>query len=225
MPLLPASGQLSISQINAEFGRGNSLGNYKGVKYYLANNRRGYFPSGSNAYVDISAFYSKRATSPVTPGSWTRSEYGTYSFTVPMFNIMTITVTGAQGGQAGSNGYYFNGDNNGQVSEWGGPAYGGNGSAFGPYVSASGGSGGVTSSAGGQGGATSSLNWNVDSNSSLFNLYNQVISVTVGRGGGGGGGGMNKLWRTDLDPDRYVDWYRSGDGGEGAAGSVTISWT
>jgi hypothetical protein len=225
----PSSGPISISQINAEFGLGNNLGAYKGIKYYTPTNRRGYFASGSNAYLNASDFYNIRSTSPVTPSStpWVRSSNGTYTFTVPMFNILTVTVVGARGGQAGSNGYYFNGDDSGKVANYGTSGGPGGKSSFGIYASASGGPGGVTSGAGGTFGDSKTIVLNVDNNSEYFNLYNTNISAVVGNGGGHGTGGLNKLWvdATLTSNGYYKDWYKSSDNSDGSDGSVTISWT
>lgn len=58
---LPASGPLSIQQINAEFGRGNNLNSYRGTTWYTDAGGSGTFSSGA---ISISDFYGKRATSP-----------------------------------------------------------------------------------------------------------------------------------------------------------------
>lgn len=64
---LPSSGQISISQINSEFGRGNNLNAYRGTTWYTDAGGSGTFPSGA---ISMSDFWGKRATSP------------TFSFTI-----------------------------------------------------------------------------------------------------------------------------------------------
>jgi hypothetical protein len=61
---LPAAGNpISISQINSEFGLGNSLSSYRGVTWYTDAGGSGTFDSTN---LDMSEFYSKRATPAVT---------------------------------------------------------------------------------------------------------------------------------------------------------------
>jgi hypothetical protein len=141
-----------------------------------------------------------------------------------MFNKLYIKCVGGGGGSAGSNGLYFNGPNNAQVNEFGFPGGNGGTSAVGSYISAGGGAAG-NAFAGPGAGNTQTVTLDVDVEPSYLNLYGTNLVVTVGGGGVGGVGGMNRIWRTDLDPDRYVDWYRSGNGSGGASGSVSISWT
>ena len=58
---LPSSGALSMSAINAEFGRGNNLNAYRGTTWYTDAGGSGTFSSGA---ISFSEFYGKRATSP-----------------------------------------------------------------------------------------------------------------------------------------------------------------
>lgn len=60
---LPSSGPLSMSAINAEFGRGNDLNSYRGTTWYTDAGGSGTFSSGA---ISMSEFYGKRATSPAT---------------------------------------------------------------------------------------------------------------------------------------------------------------
>ncbi|MFZ9767198.1 MAG: hypothetical protein ACO3C4_01740 [Candidatus Limnocylindrus sp.] len=60
---LQASGEITIAQINAEFGLGNNLNAYRGVTWYTDAGGSGTFSSGAIAMSD---FYSKRATSPAS---------------------------------------------------------------------------------------------------------------------------------------------------------------
>lgn len=72
---LPASGTISILDIYNEaqlsasspwYNKGYSLGAYRGIQWWQDNTATGYFSSGA---ISMSDFYSKRSTSPVTPGS------------------------------------------------------------------------------------------------------------------------------------------------------------
>ena len=58
---LPTSGALSMSQINAEFGRGTNLNSYRGTTWYTDAGASGTFSSGT---ISMSEFYGKRLTSP-----------------------------------------------------------------------------------------------------------------------------------------------------------------
>lgn len=57
---LPASGQLSFSQIQAEFARGYSMSNYTGTPYFSAGGG-GVFPSSN---LSFSNFYSTSSSPP-----------------------------------------------------------------------------------------------------------------------------------------------------------------
>ena len=101
---LPTSGPLDIAAINAEFGRGNNLGAYRGTPYYLpGNTTQFFFPSGTIA---ISNFYGTQANNPVTPGSQSFTSVGLTSFNVPLFNTMTVEIWGG----GGSGGEAYNGN-------------------------------------------------------------------------------------------------------------------
>ena len=63
MATLQSSGAISISQINAEFGRGNNLNAYRGTTWYTDAGGSGTFSSGA---ISMNAFYGKRATPAFT---------------------------------------------------------------------------------------------------------------------------------------------------------------
>lgn len=58
---IKSSGSLAMSEINAEFGLGNSLSAYKGVLYWLNNGTSGNFSSGA---ISIGDFYNKNKNRP-----------------------------------------------------------------------------------------------------------------------------------------------------------------
>lgn len=58
---IKSSGQLAMSEINAEFGLGNNLGAYRGVTWYTDAGGTGTFPFSN---LNMSAFYSKRKNAP-----------------------------------------------------------------------------------------------------------------------------------------------------------------
>ena len=78
---LPASGPLSMSAINAEFGRGNDLNSYRGTVWYTDAGASGTFTSSN---LGFDQFYGKRPTSP------------TFSFTISSnqanANLRTLAV-------------------------------------------------------------------------------------------------------------------------------------
>ena len=233
---LPAPGvSLSLLQINTEFGYGTNLGAYLGKRWYQDNAATGVF----SAPISIFDFYSKRVNSPVTPGSASYG-VGSFSFTVPLYSIMNITIrAGAGGGGGGSGGQ--GGGSSGQT---------GQGSSFGPYQAFSGtggalgggdgtagansdgspaggggGGGGAQGSTGGTGGA---------GGKNVLTLYNPVpgnpapygpavgtsVPVSVGSGGGGGSGGSGVIY---IAPSFYPQQGQAGGGG--GQGSVAISWS
>lgn len=97
---IPSSGPVSIAMLKAEFNLGDSLDAYKGLHMYnTADNSRRDIGTGPNAYVAMSDFRGYQATSPVVAGS--RAYLTTQTDTLPLFNIMTITVWGGGGGGGG----------------------------------------------------------------------------------------------------------------------------
>ncbi|UMO75993.1 hypothetical protein [Planktothrix phage Pra-JY27] len=59
---LPASGSLSLAQINSEFGRGLNLDAYRGVPWWTDAGASGAFAASGN--LGFADFYGKRATPP-----------------------------------------------------------------------------------------------------------------------------------------------------------------
>ena len=238
---LPTSGPISIGAINSEFGRGNDLGTYRGVRWYKDDNSRGYFDgaSGNFAPTDMSEFYGTRPSIPVSPVS-NQSQANGSTYTVPFYNTITVVVTGGAGGQAGF--YGVNGCSGNTPTPSGGGGAGGT-SSFGSYVSSSGGSGGGGSGGGGSAGQTKTIIFDANANTVTINgviqsgvyppLKNTSIACTVGAGGAGGGGGTNfALIQTGNSGfPNYTPIYtcfaigNAANGAAGAAGSVILSLT
>ena len=220
---VPSSGAISIAQIKAAFPNinSNSLGDYRGVKWFRSDNSRGYFPSGGNAYVSMSAFYGTSGVSPAVPGGFTIG--ASQSWTIPMFNRLTITLKGGDGGKSGD--YGIDGCNNNAttLSLAGGS---GNPSIFsktsGPtYTSASGGTGGSGNGVFGSPGSTTTYVWDADTDSSVLSHQYENVTLTVGTGGSGGTGGIN---RYKSGTNCYF-LPNSSSGSAGANGYITVSWT
>ena len=136
---LPASGYLQLGtdgatgrSINSEFGYGNDMASYQGV-YYGKLGFAFQFPTPGNS-IAMDLFYS---TNKITGGSQYFS--GSQNYTIPVYNTITITSVGGQGGQAGYNGTNTCGA---PCGESGGGGGGGGTSTFGGYVTSGGGPGG-----------------------------------------------------------------------------------
>lgn len=236
---LPTSGPISISNLNAEFGLGNSLSAYRGVRWYKDDNSRGFFDgaSGNFAPTDMSEFYGTRPSIPVSPVSNQAQANGS-TYTVPFYNTITVVVVGGTGGQAGT--YGINGCTNNTPTPSGNGSTGGS-SSFGSYVTSSGGAGGGGNGGAGAAGVSRTLVFDANANTVSINgvvqsgvtppLRNTTISVTVGAGGNGGGGGANAVLVQTGDSGfpNYTPTYtcypagNAGSGSNGASGSVTLS--
>lgn len=222
---VPASGPISINNLKSAFPgiNSNSLSAYRGVKWYRSNNSRGFF---GNPTISMSEAFDTRPNSPVVPGGFTI--YGTQGWTIPLFNKLSVTIKGGDGGQAGQYGSYVkDGSITGRTVSGNGGA--GGSSFFGGYLGASGGAGGVGDAAGGGVGQTASLFWDADANTSLLSLQGQGLTLTVGAGGAGGGGGPNYFWRYFPPPFQGANGYyqdgSAGSGAGGAGGYITVSWS
>lgn len=125
---LPSSGTITLLQVyneaqlqatSAWYNKGANIGGYRGLQWWQDNTVTGYFSSGA---LSMSDFYSKRSFSPVTPGAYRFYISGYYptpgapagatlvatsqssSFTIPVYNLLTVTVYGGAGGGAGGQG-------------------------------------------------------------------------------------------------------------------------
>lgn len=218
---VPASGPISINDLKTAFPaiNSNNLAAYRGTKWYRSNNSRGFF---GNPTISMSESYDTRPTSPVVAGSATY--YGSTNFTIPLFNTLSITCKGGDGGQAGSYGVYYNGGPyNGTPTPSSGGGAGGT-SYFGGYLSAGGGGGGGGNGGGGSAGATTSTALYItDSNQSNVSIQGTTITIGVGGGGGGGGGGALLYWNTWIS--QYQNVGAAGSGASGAGGYVSVSWS
>ena len=89
---LPSSGQISLLDIDGEFGIGTDLGSYRGVTWYTDAGGSGTF---TNTNLGMDQFYSKRATPPTPPIS-IAYVYNTYSTA----NSLSYTFSGVSFGSA-----------------------------------------------------------------------------------------------------------------------------
>lgn len=179
------TGPISMSDLSSAFGLGNTISSYYGARWFKNNNSRGYFQSSGT--ISLSDFAGTRNTSPVSPSY--AIYYGSQNVPLPMFNNLTVTVKGGDGGTNG-----VPGNCNG-----GGGGGGGGTSYLSGYVSAGGGGGG-----GGTGAtASTSLSINDSNQNSILALYGTQPYGQVGGGGGGGSTGYNT--RYEFICTRY-DW-------------------
>jgi hypothetical protein len=205
---IPASGPISLTTIQTEFGGTNPIGlneYYKGGAYVSATDTAPNVPASGT--ITINNFYGAAVN---IQGQAEYTTAGTYTWTCPagVTSVSVLCVGGGGGGYGGSNGgqssfnstgvLYANsggffpggaGGGGGGASSAGG-GNGGNGGAGGSNNGGGGGAGGYTS-AGGNGG------------SGIYGYYGGGGVGIYGGSGGGGGGGQN------------------GAGGTGASGGTT----
>jgi len=199
----PASGPISMADVNAAFALGYALSAYRAVKWYTPNtSTSGNFTSTN---LDLNQFYNKQSTNPATTGSVTYNTAGTYSFTVPIYaGTLTITMNGGGGGGGGEGlSSATNGTAGGttQISALSLIANGGNGGlgcntsvGFPAGVSGGTASGGTTNTTGGSSGGGNSVSYGGSSPNGGGQTASRNIS-SPGNGfsgnapGGGGSGG------------------------------------
>lgn len=232
MPQLPASGPLSMDDIDTEFGLGTDLDSYRGAQWWKNNAATGFFDEEN---IDIAEFYGKRGSSPVTPGNTTITTSG--YFTVPTYSTLTVVLFGGSGGGSGGNGSTTPGSSGsaGTPSYFGAYASGDFGRGGTPSSAGVNGSGSVGSPAGGSGGSSSISspgNRGGHSGRTQVSLTNPSISgtgpaigasvyVTVGQGGAGGAGGTSVTFYPGIG------WLpiSEGAGSNGSNGYVYIAWS
>ena len=222
---LPASGYLQLGtdgatgrSINSEFGYGNDMASYFGV--YAGKSGLAYqFPLVGNSLA-MDLFYS---TSRINGGS---ASYGSsQTITVPVYNTITITCIGGQGGQSGgvgincSNSFVRSGLASGNP---------GGTSSFGGYVSSGGGAGGSNASqqfVSGVFGPTVTQTFTNPIQGGAGPPSGDSIFVSVGGGGSGGRGADTRTF--DFSGNCYYPFPGAvaPSGGSGGSGSISISWT
>ena len=222
---LPAGGTLVLgltgggNSINGEFGYGNNLQSYLGV-YYGRSGQAFRFPNPGNP-ISMELFYSAYK---ITGGS--QEFRSTQNFTVPVYNVISITVTGDQGGQAGAYG----------VLNCGGtptptPSSPGNSSgvvtSFGGYLSSGSGPGGGGSSGGGSYGPTYTASYTNPVQGGNGPPSGSTLLITVGPGGTGGQGGPNYSLVYNFVTKQYqctlVNY--ASTGAHGGGGVVFVNWS
>ena len=222
---LPASGPLVLglagggNSINSEFGYGNNLQSYLGA-YYGKSGQLYRFPTPGNS-ISTNLFYS---TFKITGGSQTFNSSGT--FVVPVYNTITITTYGDQGGQSGQFGIQGCGTPYNTPSDPGQSS--GVNTTFQGYVSSSSGAGGSGNSVPGSYGPVNSQTFTNPGQNGSGPPSGGSITVTVGPGGPGGQGGQNWAvyyhgWPFNSSFCDVVN--RAATGAQGAHGVVTISWS
>jgi hypothetical protein len=212
----PASGTISIYDVNKEFGLGNDLGAYRGVKWYTPGTLISGFFATTN--LSLTDFYNKQKNDPVVP-SPTGGVDVTSTFVVPLFrNTLTIKIWGAggAGGALSTCGNYVGGSGGNTAVSCGsifsmvayGGTYGGNaqrisgsyfgfsGNTYGSGGSGGGASGGTTNSSGGGGSASTGYPYSVGGASPNNGQTYGSVPTANGQGGygyfpGGGGGGQS----------------------------------
>jgi len=224
---LPASGPLVLglasggNSINSEFGYGNDLGSYRGV-YYGLGGQEFRFPVSPNS-IAMNLFYS---TYKIVGGS--RTFNSTQSFVIPVYNTITITVQGGQGGASGAPGYISSPCTGAGKFTSGSSGGYGSGSSFGGYLSAAGGAGGAgsaSSSNPGQSGQVISTTYTNPVQGGSGPPSGTTVTVSIGGGGSGGGGGC-LVYQLIVGTTNFgcACWNNAASGSGGAAGVVTVTW-
>jgi len=219
---LPTSGSLILgydgtttNNISNEFSSYptvvyNDMASFQGVYYGLSGSEYRFPVSGNSIAMNL--FY---GTNKITGGS---ASYGSsQTIIIPVYNTITITCVGGNGGNGGATGYNLNGCTG---SPAGGSGSAGGTSSFGGYVSAAGGGGGGPA-AGGSPGTTTIQTYTNPLQGGSGPTSGSNISVTIGSGGAGGTGGCQyyQLYST------CNCWNRASNGATGSDGYISISWT
>lgn len=204
MPL-PASGAISVNDVNTEFGLGQNLNVYRGELHGTTSGTAGVFSSSS---INLSDFYSKQKVTAGGPSSLSAGNY-----TIPIYRTITFTVKGGDGGGTGANGAYSGGAFNG-VATSGSAGGAGSATSVGSLVSGAGGGAGST-------GTTTSVTLTNPALGGTGPASGSTVSVTIGSGGAGGQGGPILSW----NGAQYVIVGYGATGSAGAAGTATVSWT
>jgi hypothetical protein len=211
-----------MSDLSAAFSLPNNLAAYYGARWFRENNSRGYFVSSGS--ISFSSFAGTRNTSPVSPGA---AVYGaSQNIPIPMFNNLTVTVKGGNGGTNGVPGNCNGGGGGGA----GGDSY------LSGYVGAGGGGGG-----GGTGAtASTSLSINDSNQNDIVSRYGTQPYGQVGTGGNGGSTGYytrSQFICTSIAyyesfpyvacTGGYTAYYcdqQTGGGSGGAPGYIRLDW-
>lgn len=90
---IPSTGSVSMSQINAEFGRGLNLNAYRGTTYYTSSGGPFTFPSGS---ISMNDFRGTQASGPVAVAitGMISTYYSTYDGVLPVDCVLTFYPDG-----------------------------------------------------------------------------------------------------------------------------------
>ena len=210
---------ISLGDIQTEFGLGANLNAYYNARWFKDDNSRGYFQT--TGQISLTDFYSKRKNSPVVPNSVTL-DYATWnnrSYSLPMFNNLSITAYSGQGGTFGQNGNCRNGTTGGT----------GAATSFGNYVSTS---TGAVAGYGGTGGistGSTSLAISDANQASIIALYNTGVTAGIGAGGYAGGAGAysNQVCACAYGVCVCANNCDQGAGGGsgGSNGYIVLSWS
>lgn len=226
---LPASGSMSMSQIQSEFNLGNNLNAYRSGRWYLDTNGRGYFSGGSISFSD---FYSKRKSSPVSAGgpiTLSRASWDAQRYTFPMFNNFYVTTYSGTGGTDGQGG---NCDGGTAGTNGGATSFGGYGTSA---------QGSHTGYGGSPTPATGSASWSIDdaNQATILAMYNtQTNPLSIGGPGNAGSKGANSQDHTVCYRYGYVNGFYVctgayvysacdaylNDGSNGGPGYIVVSW-
>jgi hypothetical protein len=220
---LPTSGPLLLgtatggNSVNSEFGYGNDMASYLGV-YYGKNGQEFRFPVSGNS-IDMNGFY---GTNKIAGGSTTI--YSSTSFLIPVYNVITITAVGGQGGQSGSYGYSSCGSYIGPTPSGDGSS--GGTTSFGGYSSSGGGGGGSGNAVSGVYGSAVAHTFTNPIQGGSGPTSGTYVTASIGGGGSGGGGGPN-FYVLIIGSTNYgcANWNNAGGGNSGNSGYVTITWT